>query len=105
MLMDISYEIINLKPWLESLCNEVGQEDIANRDWKYKVFETPRLTDEDDDKGRTDFCEGAFQYLEDIGKTMNKRIYIGPGRDGSSDDKIALAQKLPFPSSASIKVT
>ena len=56
----------------------------------YKVFETRRLTDEDDDKGRTDFCEGAFQYLEDIGKKINTRIYIGPGRDGSSDEKIAL---------------
>ena len=69
------------------------QKDIANGDWKFKVFETLRLTDEDGDKGRTDFCERAFQYFEDIGKTMNKRIYIGLGRDGSSDDKIALDLK------------
>ena len=60
---------------LESLCNEVGQDDIADGNWKQIL----RLTDEDDDKGRTDFCEGAFQYLEDIGKTIYNRIHIGSG--------------------------
>ena len=30
------------------------------------------------------------QEDEDIGKTRNHRTYIGPGADGSSDDKIAV---------------
>ena len=38
-----------------------------------------------------DRCINAlFQHLEDLKKDSNKRIYIGPGRDGSSDDKIAV---------------
>ena len=38
-------------------------------------------------------CESVFTHLRDMGKTKNKRIYIGPGRDGSSDDKIAVECK------------
>ena len=32
----------------------------------------------------------CFMHLADLGKEKNKRIYIGPGRDGSSEDKIAV---------------
>ena len=42
---------------------------------------------------RTTFCEGVFNHLGDLGKFKNKRIYIGPGRDGSSDDKIPVDGK------------
>ena len=64
-----------------------------NGDWKNKVFENLRLTDEDCDESHTDCCDNAFKYLDDLDKRMNKRIYICPGRDGSSDDKIALDLK------------
>ena len=36
------------------------------------------------------FFEHVFDHVNDMGKSKNKRIYIGPGRDGSSDDKISI---------------
>ena len=39
-------------------------------------------------------CEGCFTHPADLGKTKNKRIYIGSGQDGSSDDKISVDLKL-----------
>jgi hypothetical protein len=33
----------------------------------------------------------CFQHVKDVtGKDSNKRIYIGPGRDGSSEDKMPI---------------
>ena len=41
--------------------------------------------------------DGMFQHVAEIPKDRsqpkNKRIYIGPGRDGSSDDKISVGLK------------
>ena len=39
---------------------------------------------------RSAFLGHVFDHLKDLGKTKNKRIYIGPGRDGSSNDKISI---------------
>ena len=35
----------------------------------------------------------AFKHFEDLGKETNERICIGPGRDGSADDKVAVDLK------------
>ena len=40
-----------------------------------------------------DMMDMFFKHLSDIGHDKNKRIYIGPGRDGSSDDKIPVDLK------------
>ena len=37
--------------------------------------------------------EWFFTHLRELGVSKNKRIYIGPGRDGSSDDKISVDLK------------
>ena len=38
--------------------------------------------------------DNCTQHVRDIrGKESNKRLYIGPGRDGSSDDKISVDVK------------
>ena len=36
------------------------------------------------------FCDSCFKCLEDWKREKNKRIYIGPGKDGSSNDKISI---------------
>ena len=42
------------------------------------------------EEAMNDFCEGLFGHIEDCGKKKNKRVYIGPGRDGSSNDKVSV---------------
>ena len=58
--------------------------------WSSKVFHDFILTKTDDGQERADFCNSAFKHLEGLDKTTNKRIYIGSGRDGSSDDEISI---------------
>lgn len=58
------------------------------RIWRNEVFKTFRI--KDDEQDRVYFMEGCFKHLSDLGKERSKRIYIGPGRDGSSDDKISV---------------
>ena len=36
------------------------------------------------------FCDSCFKCLEDWKQEKNKRIYIGPGKDSSSNDKISI---------------
>jgi len=79
--------------WHRSLEEKVSREDRDNGVWKNKVFENFLLTNEDGGGSRAEFCNSAFKHLEDLGKSKNKRIYIGPGRDGSSDDKISIDLK------------
>ena len=62
---------------------------MANRDrdagkWK-ELFDTGSITEDD--------VEVLFQELEAKGNVRNSRTYIGPGSDGSSDDKIAVDMK------------
>ena len=40
-----------------------------------------------------DMMEWFFTHLRDLGMQKKKRIYIGPGRDGSSYDKISVDLK------------
>jgi len=65
------------KRWHEDLVTLVGSEN-GKGNWY-------RRTSVNDD-----FLEACFTHLSDLGKTSNKRIYIGPGRDGTSDDKIPI---------------
>ena len=61
--------------------------------WKDNVLQSFAIKDDQD--CRQWFMDSCFKHLEDLGKDKNKRIYIGPGRDGSSDDKIAIDCKGP----------
>jgi hypothetical protein len=54
--------------------------------WKDEFLNHYSITGEN----RAKFLADCFGHLDDLGKAKNKRIYIGPGRDGSSDDKIAI---------------
>jgi hypothetical protein len=65
--------------WHNKLVTDVP---YSEDNWKYHWLKHVDLSD--------DFLESCFQHLEDLGKTSNKRFYIGPGRDGSSDDKVAI---------------
>ena len=42
----------------------------------------------EDQRERHFILDNCFRHLDDLGKTQSRRIYLGPGRDGSSDDKI-----------------
>jgi hypothetical protein len=79
--------------WHRSLEEKVDRDDRAQGSWKSKIFHNFILARTDDGQERADFCNSAFKHLEDLGKTTNKRIYIGPGRDGSSDDEISIDLK------------
>ena len=79
--------------WHRELREQVSDDDFKERIWRYKVFEYLRLVDEDSDCPRTIFCDKAFQNLNDLDKRTNSSIYIGPGRDGTSADKIRVDLK------------
>ena len=68
------------KAFHQSICDQVPAEDIVNGTWKYVVWNNVEMTD--------DMMEWFFTHLRELGMTKKKRIYIGPGRDGSSDNKI-----------------
>ena len=62
--------------------------------WKHDIFTYNSIKDV-----ITEEClEGMFQMLKELSKpdkvVRSKRIYIGPGRDGSSNDKIAVEVKI-----------
>ena len=57
--------------------------------WKKEVFKHYRILENvNTRKWYMDLCT---QHVRDIlGKEKNKRFYIGPGRDGSSEDKVSV---------------
>ena len=61
--------------------------------WKDDVFSVHDIKE----VVNNDALNGMIRHVQEIqtGKkrTSNKRIYIGPGRDGSSDDKISVDLK------------
>ena len=68
--------------------SEVPLPDHKHAMWMNEVFyEFPIATDQET---RNYFMNHCFMHLADLGKEKNKRIYIGPGRDGSSHDKISV---------------
>ncbi len=69
-----------------SLVAAVPGESVTNGEWKQEILNHVKLTGED----RVEFLEHVFSHVDDLAKGKNKWIYIGPGRDGSSDDKIAI---------------
>ena len=68
---------------------DVVPPDERNPSWKERFLEFYSLTGDD----RRTFAETLFTQLDDLGQQKNKRVYIGPGRDGSSDDKIPIDLK------------
>jgi hypothetical protein len=70
----------------QGLVDAVPQELVDKGTWKEAIFNHIGLEGLDG----TIFFEHVFEHLKDLGKSKNKRIYIGPGRDGSSDDKISI---------------
>ena len=68
----------------KSLIESVSEHDVRNGDWK-NVFDADSLQGEDI---AILFDEASFKK-----KVRNHRTYIGPGADGSSDDKIAVDMK------------
>jgi hypothetical protein len=64
----------------------VDSESVEQGVWKHEIFACREI----DEVLNEETLEAIFGHLNDLGKTKNKRIYIGPGRDGSSDDKIAV---------------
>ena len=57
--------------------------------WKNEVFKHWKITE--NARHRKYVLDNCFQHLSDIlGKDKNIRLYIGPGRDGSSEDKISV---------------
>jgi len=76
----------------------VFHETISNlpidddRIWKREVFKHYRIID--NVNSRKWCMNHCTQHVRDIlGREKNKRLYIGPGRDGSSNDKIAVDVK------------
>ena len=67
---------------------------LSNEDslWKNEVLKYFKI--HEDVRERNYFLDNCFRHLDDVGKdkkaVSNKRIYLGPGRDGSSDDKIPI---------------
>ena len=69
------------------IISEVSLPD--NGIWKNEVFKHWKITE--NARHRKYVLDNCFQHLSDIlGKDKNKRLYIGPGRDGSSEDKISV---------------
>ena len=58
---------------------------------------------------RSKFCDGVITMTKEMiqakrgCETQNKRVYIGPGRDGSSDDKISVDCKF-YPANTKINI-
>jgi len=65
--------------------SEVPIPDDGISSWKSQVFYQFRI--KSDTEVRDYFLNNCIKHLSDLGREKNKRIYIGPGRDGSSDDK------------------
>ena len=60
--------------------------------WKYEVFKHYRIID--DLNHRKWVMDHCTQHVLDMrGKESNKRLYLGPGRNGSSDNKISVDVK------------
>ena len=68
--------------------------------WKNSVFKYFKIFE--DLQERQYILDNCFRHIDDLGKDKNKRIYLGPGRDGSSDDKIPVDCKFD---SQSTKIT
>ena len=69
------------------MVDAVDRRDIRAGNWKNKFLEKYALNS----ITRGYFCNSCFAHIvETTGKQVNKRLYIGPGRDGSSDDKLAV---------------
>ena len=66
----------------------IGDEDV----WKHEVFKHYKILD---NANQRKWCmDHCTQHVRDIlGREKNKRLYIGPGRDGSSFDKISVDVK------------
>ena len=70
------------------------------RQWKYEVFKHYKIIE--NVNHRNCVMDNCVQHVRDLrGKDSNKRLYIGPGRDGSSDNKISVDVKF---NSSSTKV-
>ena len=60
--------------------------------WKYEVFKHYRIID--DIEHRKWIMDNCIQHVRDMrGKESNKRLYLGPGRNGSSDNKVSVDVK------------
>ena len=70
----------------ERLVRQVPRNAVDNGRWRFEIFKGCDISEVMNEE----MLESIFGHLADLGKTTNKRIYIGPGRDGSSDDKIAV---------------
>ena len=58
----------------------------------YEVFKHYRIID--DLEHRKWVMDNCTQHVRDMrGKASNKRLYLGPGRDGSSDNKVSVDVK------------
>ena len=63
-----------------------------DRVWKYEVFKHYRIID--NVNHRKWVMDNCTQHVRDMrGKESNKRLYLGPGRNGSSDNKISVDVK------------
>jgi len=63
-----------------------------DRVWKYEVFKHYQIID--DLNHRKWVMDNCTQHVRDLrGKESNKRLYLGPGRDGSSDNKVSVDVK------------
>ena len=68
----------------QRLIDTVPEKFRRREQWKYQ-FDPQGVTNEE--------LATLFQQGIDTGKKRNFRIYIGPGADGSSDDKVAVDMK------------
>ena len=81
------------------LVDEVDQSFEDEGVWKTEILRQIDLKNHEDE--RNYFFTQVFAHLEDLGIEKNKRIYIGPGRDGSSDDKVSIDCKF-FPQNTKV---
>ena len=66
----------------KDLIDYIDHKSVRKKRWKYDFDVKLYITDAD--------IEMLFREEEDMNRTRNHRSYIGPGSDGSSNDKIAV---------------
>ena len=88
--------------WHEYLIAAAPKDSVENKTWKNDIFSEHDIRE----IMNLSVLNGCVQHVEEIQKdrkrASNKRIYIGPGKDGTTDDKIAVEVRFD---SSTTKVT
>ena len=95
------------KRFLDDTIDCVPTRCTRNKQWRAEFFQRIRITRFGSELKRDKFCNGVIQMTKEMNQakrgceSQNKRVYIGPGRDGSSEDKISVDCKF-YPANTKI---